>query len=294
MMNGPKSLLQVIVLAAVGVLLYPSGTSAQDPDERAPRRERRRMRSPDRIQERIDRLIEEGVSEDAPRVQRLRRVLERMEEGGWGGDRDGSRDRGRRRRQGRGFGDFGPNQYSPQEIEEFVGQHPELQRLMMMSPDGRDASDDTLRRNLRLSSRQIAEVMTAMDEGQGELADVLIENAKMQFQIRERVRKYHESSEGSSERQFLRDELAGLVRKQVAVDLVVQEYKLRNLRERLTDQEARLAKDRNRQDQLADKRLERLLSQDRERREGWRQPRGFGHRPRNDDRDKQREEDPDL
>ena len=294
MMNGPKSLLQVIVLAAVGVLLYPSGTSGQDSDERAPRRERRRMRSPDKIQERIDRLIEEGVSEDSPRLQRLRRVLERMEEGGWGGDRDRDRARGRRRRPGRGFGDFGPNQYSQQEIKEFVEQHPELQRLMMMSPDGRDASDDTLRRNLRRSSRQIAEVMTAMDEGQGELADVLIENAKMQFQIRERVRKYHESSEGSSERQFLRDELADLVRKQIAVDLVVQEYKLRNLRERLTDQEARLAKDRNRQDQLADKRLERLLSQDRERRGGWRQPRGFGRRPRNDDRDKQREEDPDL
>ena len=28
MMNGPKSLWQVIVLAAVGVLLYPSGLTA--------------------------------------------------------------------------------------------------------------------------------------------------------------------------------------------------------------------------------------------------------------------------
>ncbi len=254
MMSKRKCLIHVMVLAVAGLLMCPSTASAQEPDDDAPRRERRRMRRPEKIQQRIDGLIEEGVPEDDRRIQRLRRMLEWMEQEGWPGER------GPRGPLGRGPGDFGPRHYSPEEMMEFIEQHPELHRLMMMSPDGREASPKMLRRNLRRSGRQISEIMTAMEEGHPDLADVMIESAKIQFAIRGRVREYHEAPEDSSERELLRDELAELVQKQVATDLAVQGLKLVSLRERIADQEARLAKDRARVDELVAKKLERLLN----------------------------------
>ena len=70
-----------------------------------------------------------------------------------------------------------------------------------------------------------------------------------------------------------------LVRRQVATDLVVQAYKLEALRERLAEQEARLAKDRDRQEALASRKLERLLSGEHRRmREGDRSSRPYERR----------------
>ena len=93
----------------------------------------------------------------------------------------------------------------------------------------------------------------------------MIENAGIQLKIRERIRVYHAAPKESAERGALRDELEGLVRRQVATDLVVQAFKLDGLRERLARQEARLAKDRDREAELASRKLERLLSGERQR-----------------------------
>ena len=85
----------------------------------------------------------------------------------------------------------------------------------------------------------------------------------------------------------MRKELEKLVRNQVDIDLVVQELKLVSLRQRLSKQETRLAKDRQRKDELAAKKLERILSGKRERssrRERPGPPRRRG-RPRDFDED---------
>ncbi len=267
------------VLAIVGLMMCPAAITAQEPGEDSPpRRERGRRRSPERIQQRIDELMEEGVSEDDPRIQRLKRMLGWIEQGG-GPPPDGSGGP-----PGRGRGGFGRGQRGMEEMMDFVRQHPELRRLMMTSSDDREASRQAMQKSVRRSARQISEIMTATEEGNHELADALIESAKIQLTIRERARQYRRAPEDSSERSVMQNELEDLVRKQVDFDLVVQELKLVSLRQRLGKQEARLAKDRQRKDELVAKKLERILSGKRERssrrerpgpRDRRRRPRGF-------------------
>ncbi len=275
-------LLTASVLALVGLMLCPATLLAQGRDEGPPpRRERGQRRSPERIQQRIDDLIEEGVSDDDPRIQRLRRMLGWMEQGDGPppGDRDGP--------QGRGRGGFGRDQRGIQEMMDFVKQHPKLERAMMMSNDGREATRQTMRRNVRRSARQISEIMTATEEDNPNLANALIESTENQLTIRERARKYRRAPEDSSERSVMRNELEVLVRDQVEIDLVVQELKLVSLRQRLGKQESRLAKDRERKGELATKKLERILSGKRERsaRRERTRPRKRGGRPRGSDDD---------
>ncbi len=275
-------LIAVGVLAIVGLMMCPAVLTAQGQGKGPPPRgERGPRRSPERIQQRIDELIEEGVPEDDPRIQRLRRMLGWIEQGG------GSPPDGPGGPRGRGFGRFGSDQRGTEEMMDFVRQHPELQRLMMMSNDDREASPQVMQRNVRRSARQISEIMTATEEGNPELADALIESAKIQLTIRERARQYRRAPEDSSERSVMKNELEDLVRKQVDFDLVVQELKLVSLRQRLGKQEARLAKDRQRKDELAAKKLERILSGKRER-SGRRDrpgPPGRRGRPRGFDED---------
>jgi hypothetical protein len=248
------------VLAIVGLMMCPAVLTAQEQGKGPPpRRERGQRRSPERIQQRIDELIEEGVPEDDPRIQRLRRMLDWIEQGG------GPRPDGIGGPPGRGPGRFGPDRRSMEEMMDFVKQHPELQDLMMMSSDGREESRQAMQRNVRRSARQISEIMTATEEGNPKLADALIESAKVQLTIRERARQYRRAPEDSPERSVMQNELEDLVRKQVDIDLVVQEAKLVSLRQRLGKQEARLAKDRQRKDELVAKKLERILSGKRER-----------------------------
>ena len=248
------------VLAIVGLMMCPAVLTAQGQGEGPPpRRARGQRRSPERIQQRIDELIEEGVPEDDPRIQRLSRMLGWIEQGG-GAPADGP---GGPR--GRGPGRFGPDQRGMEEMMDFVRQHPELEQLIMKSSDGREASHEVMQRNVRRSARQISEIMTATEEGNPELADALIESAKIQLTIRERARQYRRAPVDSSERGVMRTELEDLVRKQVDIDLDVQELKLVSLRQRLGKQEARLAKDRQRKDELVAKKLERILSGKRER-----------------------------
>ena len=235
---------------------------AQEPDEDGPRRERRRRRGPEQLQQRIGQLREEGAAEEDTRIRRMEQILERMQQGAPRNDR-------RRGRTGRpsfdGFDGFGSRQHSPEEMLEFVEQHAKLRKLLMGSSESEGASAEFLRRAVRRSGRQISEIMTATEEGQEDFAKVLIESAGIQFQIRERIGAYHSAPKESAERDLLRDELGNLVRRQVATDLVVQEFKLGALRERLARQETRLAKDRNRQEELASRKLERLLSGERQR-----------------------------
>lgn len=282
MMRRQISLIRVFVLAIVGLMVWPSNLVAQEPDDDGPRRERRRRRAPEQLRQRIEQLREEGVAEDDPRMRRMEQILERMQQGAPRNDR-------RRGRAGRpgfdGFDGVGPRQYDPEEMMEFVEQHAKLRKLLMGSSEGEGASAEFLRRAVRRSGRQISEIMTATEEGQEDFANVLIENAGIQFQIRERIRVYHSAPKESAERDLLRDELGDLVRRQVATDLVVQEFKLAGLRERLARQETRLAKDRNRQEELASRKLERLLSGERQRmgQGGRRRPfEGRGGRGRGD------------
>ena len=270
------------VWAIVGLMMCPTVLTAQEPGEDPPpRRERGRRRSPERIQQRIDELIEEGVPEDDPRIQRLRRMLGWMEQG------DGPPLDARGGPRGRGPGRFGPDQHGMEEMMDFVRQHPELLRLMMMSNDDREASRQAMQRNVRRSARQISEIMTAIEEGNPELADALIESAKIQLTIRERARQYRRAPEDSSERGVMQNELEVLVRKQVDFDLAVQELKLVSLRQRLGKQEARLARDHQRKDELVAKKLERILSgkRDRSARRERPGPPGRRGRPRGSDED---------
>lgn len=254
MMNERKPVILAIALALAGLLLCPCVVSAQERDEDAPRRGRRKAPRPERLQQRIDQLLEEGVSEDDSRVHRLQRLLEWMEQEGE------PQEKGRRRLRGPRGGEFGPKRYGPEEMMEFVEQHPELRELMMTPPEGQESSPQVLRRNVRRSGRQISEIMSAVEEGYGDLAEALIGNAKIQFAVRRHLRQYHQAPEESSQREPLRDELRDLVRKQVDADLVVQGLKLVSLRQRLAEQEARLASDGLRRQELVDKKLERLLS----------------------------------
>ncbi|MCH8968591.1 MAG: hypothetical protein IIA66_05680 [Planctomycetes bacterium] len=260
-MNSKRvHLMSAGVLAIVGLMMCPAAITAQEPGEDSrPRRERGQRRSPERIQQRIDELIEEGVPEDDPRIQRLKRMLGWIEQGG-GPPPDGPGGPQGRERRG-----FGANQRGSEEMMDFVRQHPELQQLMMMSNDGREESRQAMQRNVRRSARQISEIMTATEEGNPDLADALIKSTKFQLTIRERARRYRRAPEDSSERGVMRKELEKLVRNQVDIDLVVQELKLVSLRQRLSKQETRLAKDRQRKDELAAKKLERILSGKRER-----------------------------
>ena len=253
-------LMAVGVLAIAGLLMCPADLTAQRQGKGPPPRgERGQRRSPERIQQRIDELIEEGVSNDDPRIQRLRRMLSWMEQG------DGPAPGGRGGPPGRRPRGFGPDQRDMEEMMGFVRQHPELQGLMMQSSDGREASRQVMQRNVRRSARQISEIMAATEEGNADLAIVLIESTKNQLTIRERARRYRGAPEDSLERGVLQTELADLVRKQVDIDLAVQELKLVSLRHRLGKQEARLAQDHQRKDELAAKKLERILSGKRER-----------------------------
>ncbi len=248
------------VWAIVGLMICPAVLTAQGQGKGPPPRgERGQRRSPERIQQRIDDLIEEGVPDDDPRIQRLRRMLGWMEQG------DGPPREGRGRPTERGRGGFGGDRRGIEEMTEFVRQHPELEHLMMMSNDGREESRQAMQRNVRRSAGLISEMMTATDEGNADLAAALIGSAKIQLTIRERARQYRRAPEDSSERYGIHDELQALVRKQVDIDLVVQELKLVSLRQRLGKQEARLAKDRQRKDELASKKLERILSGRRDR-----------------------------
>ena len=130
-------------------------------------------------------------------------------------------------------------------------------------------------------------IMAATEEDNADLVIVLIESTKNQLTIRQRARRYRGAPEDSLERGVLRTELADLVRKQVDIDLAVQELKLVSLRHRLGKQEARLAQDHQRKDELAAKKLERILSGKRER-SGRRErpgPPGRRRRPRGLDED---------
>ena len=248
------------VLAIVGLMMCPGVLTAQGQGKGPPPRgERGQRRSPERIQQRIDELIEEGVPEDDSRIRRLKRMLGWMEQG------DGPPPGGRGGPPGRGRGGFGADQRGIEEMMDFVKQHPELQQLMMMSNDGREASLQVMQRNVRRSARQISEIITATEESNPKLAGALIESAKIQLTIRERARQYRRAPEDSSERSVTRNQLEDLVRKQVDIELVVQELKLVSLRQRLSKQEARLAKDHQRKDKLVAKKLERILSGKRER-----------------------------
>ena len=270
------------VLAIAGLMMCPAALKAQGQGKGPPpRSERGQRRSPERIQQRIDDLIEEGLPEDDPRIQRLRRMLGWMEQG------DGPPRDGRGGPPGRGRGGFGADQRGIEEMTEFVRQHPELERLMMMSNDGREESRQAMQRNMRRSARQISEMMTATEEGNPDLADALLSSAKIQLTIRARARQYRRAAEDSSERGVMQTELEDLVRKHVDVDLEVQALKLVSLRQRLSKQEARLARDRQRKDELVAKKLERILSGKRERsarRDRPGPPRRRG-RPRGSDED---------
>lgn len=265
------NLMGVFAVAAAGLMVWSSNSVAQEFDDDGPRGERRGRRGPEQIQQRIDQLREEGVAEDDPRLERMEKMLERMQQG----DLRNDRRRGRGGPPGfDGLGGVGPRQYNPEEMMEFVEQHAKLRKLLMGSSKGEGASPEFLRRAVRRSGRQISEIMAATEAGQEDFANVLIANAGIQFQIRERIRVYHSSPKESAERGLLRDELADLVRRQVSTDLVIQEFKLAGLRDRLAKQEARLAKDHSRQEELASRKLERLLSGERWRmREGDRPPR---------------------
>ena len=173
------------------------------------------------------------------------------------------------------------------EIMEFIRQHPELEQLMMKSSDGREASRQVMQGNVRRSARQISEIMAATEEGNADLADKLIESTINQLTIRERARQHRQAPEDSSDRSVMRNELEELVRNQVTIDLRVQELKLDSLRQRLTKQESRLAKDRQRKDELVAKKLERIISGKRERsgRRNRAGPPGRRGRPRGFDDD---------
>ncbi|MCH8913057.1 MAG: hypothetical protein IIA33_05755, partial [Planctomycetes bacterium] len=57
------------VLAIVGLMMCPAVLTAQGQGKGPPPRgERGQRRSPERIQQRIDDLIEEGIPEDDPRI----------------------------------------------------------------------------------------------------------------------------------------------------------------------------------------------------------------------------------
>ena len=270
------------VVAIVGLMMCPAALTAQEQgDGSPPRRERGQRRSPEGIQQRIDELIEEGVPENDPRVQRLKRMLGWIEQG------DGARPDGRDGSRGRRPGGFGQEQRGMREIMEFVRQHPELERLMMKSSDGREASRQKMQGNVRRSARQISEIMAATEEGNADLADKLIESTINQLTIRERARQHRQAPEDSSDQSVMRDELEELVRKQVDIHLRVQELKLVSLRQRLIKQEARLAKDRQRKDELVAKKLERILSgkRDRSGRRNRPGPPGRRGRPRGFDED---------
>ena len=243
------------VLAIAGLMMCPAYLTAQEQGKGPPARGARgQRRSPERIQQRIDELIEEGVADDDPRIQRLRRMLSWMEQS------DGPSAGGRGGPSGRGPRGFGPDRRNIKEMVDFVRRHPELQELMMASSDGREASRQVMQKNVRRSARQISEIMAATEGGNADLANVLIESTRNQLIIRERAWQYRRAREDSPERGVMQTELADLVRKQVEIDLQVQELKLVSLRRRLEKQEARLAKDHQRKDELAVKKLERILS----------------------------------
>ncbi len=270
-MRRQRNLIGVLVLAVAGLMVWPASAMSQERDDEGSRRGRQRRRDPEQLRQRIEDLREEGVAEDDPRLQRMEEMLDRMQQG----DRRNNRRRGGRGGSGLdGFAGFGARQYSPEEMLEFVQQHDTLRSMFVESGESEGASAEFMRRAVRRAGRQISEIMTATDQGQEQFARVLIESAGIQFQIRDRIGAYHASPKESAERDAFRDVLEDLVRRQVETDLVVQAFKLEGLRERLAEQEARLAKDRSRQGELTSRKLERLLSGERQRMRG-----GDRHRP---------------
>lgn len=252
MMGNKTRLSWAVLLTAVAVMVCPVSVTALEDDEGGPpRRERMKRPGLKKIQERIERLREEGVAEDDPRIERLQKMLEAMEEGGRPDFRGGS---GGRDGEGR-FG--GAQRRSPEEIRAFVEKHPQLRGLLA---GGDDEASARRPQHIADMERRIAEIMTAKEEGKDQLASALIENVKLQVSIGKKLREYHQATAESAERSRAREELSALVRQQVQADLGLEELKLQDLRERLAQQESRLAEDRTHQEELAAEKLEHLLS----------------------------------
>ena len=239
----------LISMLATTLLVGLPVASAQDEQDGPPRRERLKRNGPQKIQQRIEKLREEGVPEDDPRIVRLEKMLQFAEE-------EAPRDGMGRFGDGTGPRIGGPRHHSPQEIQAFVEKHPELRDLL--EPPG-DEGAPGRPKMMQRSQRQISEIMTAMDEGRNQLAGALIDRAKLQLAIGKKLREYHQAAD-DSDKTRARGELATLVRQQVQVGLAVEDLKLQGLRDRLAQQEARLAEDRTRQEELAAKKLEHLLS----------------------------------
>ena len=263
--SGSKLLM---LFAGLGMMLAALPAAAQDAEEQADRRPgRRRMRNPEMIQERIDEMLERGIAEDDPRIERLRRMQEAIEQGEFRGRRgvgEGQRDRpGQDRFRNRA-------RFGPQEIREFVDQNAELRELFSTMPDGSAAPPEHLNRNLRRFGRQISEIIAALEEGKQALSELMIASAGNQFAIAQKLREYREVSGESASKQVMHAELKELVGKQVEIELGVEALRLQDLRVRLAEQEQRLSRDRRNQDELTDKRLDRLLTRglERERRGG--------------------------
>ncbi len=231
-------------LVASGGAGLTVGSAQEDPD--GPRPAVRR-RDPQRVQQRLDELIEQGASEDDPRVQKLRGVLQRLQESG---DRPGRRSR----KSG------GHRRYSPEALLQFVEAHDALRELLAVNPDGTPVPPERLQHRLRRFGRQLSEIMDAFEAGDPQRGEKMIASATIQYAIGQKLHDYHQRSDGDVRKAQLRDELAALVEQRVAIELEVEALKLSGLRQRLERQEQRLDHDRERQSEIVAKKLDLLLS----------------------------------
>lgn len=251
----------------------------QPPDHA--RRGKGGARNPDRLQQRLERVrneLEELRQEDPDshrvaaleeQVEHLEMVLDRMQRsvGRRGPRARGDRDShfGSARRGGPGGP---PPPYSEEQMIEFLEEHEELGKLFEGKSKSRRGKNKFMRKPFKRHDKQLREIMAAYDSGAEELGDKMIDSAKIQFRISPLLRQYREAPEGSEDRDVLREEIAALVQSQVSIDLQVRELELEGLRQRLAKQQKKIEADWDRQDEIAGKKLERILSRSARRERG--------------------------
>ncbi|MCG3136244.1 MAG: hypothetical protein HJJLKODD_00070 [Phycisphaerae bacterium] len=274
-LNRVLWLVPALLLVAYTPALGQEDQSGDDPDmfEKAPPQPggpgggpRARMRDPEKIKARIAELEAERekiASEDpnSPELERIDRQLERLNQilenieagrgpmGGPGGP-DGPGGPG---------GEWGfMGQFDEEKISEFLDAHPDLKEILQTRPDGTKANADEARGNIRRHGMQLAKIMKAYEGGNEAYGTVLIDGAKNQFAIAQKMHTYRNSDEATQEK--MKADLADLVSKQVGLELQAREFEIAQLEERLAKEKQKLAEDQSRQEEIAEKKLKGILS----------------------------------
>ncbi len=250
--------LNLALVAALGT----GATAYAQPDgdevlfEKEPPAHRERPQDPEKIRTRLQEL--RAADPDDPRIPRLEWLLARMERG----EGRAGRQRGNHGREG-----HGPPKYTPEEVESFLENHPQLRNL----------SQGHGSRQRPRSSRHLFKIMDAFAEGDTVRGDLLIRRALLFGEVFRIARQIREAGEDSNRVSTLTAELRTHVRQQVDLEYELKGLELDRLEQRLVAQRAKHVEQAETLDELTDRRVERILKGRRERGSG---SRDRGGRPR--------------